>query len=181
MRHLLMLDPTDMSRILLNPDLLAITEFRTIWNNDKSKDKLTAFKELTFIYFMSDFNSPYSKFSEENKQEICSRDIMGDSNYRIPSIIAAAIAKYTELSDTPSMRLYRMSEKSKDRLATLLEATINKEDLDVKDSQTIISLNLGIGSIIESSNKLFELVLKESSENKKLKKSISKSLFEDGD
>ena len=45
--------------VIVSPEALLIPEFEEIYKRDKSKDKAKAIKELSYIYFISDYKSPY--------------------------------------------------------------------------------------------------------------------------
>ena len=46
-------------KVEIKPESLLIYPFSEIWKRDKSKDKSKAFKEITYIWFYSDFDSPF--------------------------------------------------------------------------------------------------------------------------
>ena len=63
-------------KVVINPDAVIIPPFIDVWERDKSKNKLTATKELSYIYFLCDFKSPYSIYSEADRPSKVKEDFL---------------------------------------------------------------------------------------------------------
>ena len=45
--------------VTISPKALMVPEFKALWDRDKSNNKSTALSELAYVYYLSDFKSPY--------------------------------------------------------------------------------------------------------------------------
>lgn len=93
--------------VVLNPNSLIIPEFKKIWDRDKSKTKETATKEISFIVFLCDFNSPYNSFREEDRERIVKQDFLKDENWTPDTLIEEGVKKYKLFQETPLLRMLR--------------------------------------------------------------------------
>jgi hypothetical protein len=82
-------------KIVITPDKLAIPVFKQIYERDKSKNKDIAFKELSYIFFMVDFNSPYQSYPNDKKEKMIIEDIFKDK-WSPDKLVKEGITKYTE-------------------------------------------------------------------------------------
>ena len=65
--------------VVVSPEALLIPEFKDLWDRDKSKDKLKAHRELSYVYFISDYKSPYrSSLTEDKLHGVVAKDFMKD-------------------------------------------------------------------------------------------------------
>ena len=152
-------------QIVFSPDSLAIPAFRKIWEGDKSKTKTRATKEISYVYYMCDFNSPYSIYPEHKRIEVLKSDFIGDPKWKPEGRIADAISKYREFQETHTMRLMRAARSAADQLSCYFEDIDFKEKDDngrpvytAKD----VAVNLEkVGKIVESLDKLEEKIKKE--------------------
>jgi hypothetical protein len=56
--------------VIMNPTILWIPEFKEIWDRDKTKHKVRAVKEISYIVFLYSFKSPYLAYSEKDRKII---------------------------------------------------------------------------------------------------------------
>lgn len=114
--------------IIPNPNKLIIPEFKKIWERDKSKSKSTALAELSYVYFICDFKSPYlnSYIGEELKSTVKGAFITSKT-WKEDKVIKEAIAKYNRLQETKTIKLFRASEKALDELTAYFD-TISLKD-----------------------------------------------------
>jgi len=84
--------------IKINPSSLTIPEFKIIWDRDKTKDKVNATKELTYITFICDnsHDNPYRNYSGTDRHDI----LIKDFPITVDTTISIAIEKYKLLSTT---------------------------------------------------------------------------------
>lgn len=93
--------------VVLNPNSLVIPEFRSIWERDKTKTKEQATREISFIVFLCDFNSPYNSFREEDRELVVKQDFLKDEKWVPDALILEGINKYRRLQETPLLRMLR--------------------------------------------------------------------------
>ena len=152
--------------VIVSPEALLIPQFKKIWDRDKSEDKLTAYRELSYIYFISDFKSPYRVSLTKDKLYLSvAKDFMKNENYKPDSEILNAIEKYEQLQITPSMKLLTASVKTVHNLTDYLQGVdLTERDKNgrpiYKPSDVTSSLK-AIGGIVESIAKVRANVEKE--------------------
>ena len=82
---------------------MSISPFSEIWENDKSKEKEKAINKLKYLWFYTDYESPYFKYPEKEKNEKILSDVLKDTKFKIEKDLILAIGKYKELNYTPAM------------------------------------------------------------------------------
>ena len=96
--------------VTISPKALMVPEFKALWDRDKSNSKGTALSELAYVYYLSDFKSPYLLSLDISIVEYTvAKDFMKDESYKPDKVIKEAINKYKSLQETPSMRLLKSS------------------------------------------------------------------------
>lgn len=150
--------------VIVDPEYLLIPEFKTLWDQDKSKDKAKAYKELAYVYFMSDYKSPYNNYLEQERKDIVKKDFMNDEKYQETEQVKAAIAKYESLQETPSMRMLKASRKAQEKITKYFETGVC--DIDVRELMMTLA---SIGKSIESVDKVEEKVKKEITNAEKIR------------
>lgn len=163
-------------QVIVDPEVLTIPEFFTIWDKDKTKDKTKAFKELAYVYHMADFNSPYSNLSEEKKKQRVGNDIMKNEKYNPPSYVLEAITKYKELSITPKERLLMSAKRKIDQVAEYMDnSNVSDETLT-----NILKIFKDLQPIVANFDNLEEAVRKEKlNKTEKRRAGRKTSLFEE--
>ena len=149
--------------VVLNAESLAIPIFNKVWKRDRSKDKAT--KEISYIFFMCDFNSPYMAYPNTKRREVVLNDFMKDKDWKEDKEIEEAMKKYLEFQETHTMRLMKAAKGAVDKLTSyfenidFLEMGENGKPLyNAKD----VAINLEkVGSIVESLDKLENKIKKE--------------------
>jgi hypothetical protein len=139
--------------ILKEPGVLLISEFKKIWDTDKTKDKDLALKIFAYIYFKSDFKSPYrnSKTVEE-LPEVLKRDLNLPKDFKETEDMKLAEAKYIDLQTTKSLKMILSAEKSLDQI-TKYFADYNIE-LEEDKSASISKLMSNLKQVDEVATKL---------------------------
>lgn len=147
--------------VVVNPEVLTIPEFATIWKEDKSKDKELAFKHFTFIYHLCDFNSPYANQPRHKKEDLIKLDCLGDAKYVPANSVQLAIDKYRELQETPLQRLLKSARNKVDDIAQYLDDT----DINDDNVKNILDAFGKISVTVSNFDKLQEAVNKEKEAN----------------
>ena len=151
--------------IVLNAESLAIPIFNKIWKRDKSKSKDKATREISYIFFMCDFNSPYMAYPSNKRREIILKDFMKDEKWKEDKDIEEAKIRYVEFQETHTMRLMKAARGASDKLANYFE-TIDflKTDDNGKPLYNAkdVAINLEkVGNIVDSLDKLENRIKKE--------------------
>jgi len=151
--------------IVLNPDSLALPGFREIWKKDKTKGKEKATREISYVYFMCDYHSPYAVYPNLKRREAIAKDYMGGRDWEETEDIKEAIRRYVDFQETYTMRLMRAAKGASDKLAGYFEDVdfLARDDngkpiFTAKD----VAVNLEkIGNIVDSLDKLETRIKKE--------------------
>jgi len=106
--------------LVLDPDIIVVNEFATIYDRDKSPNKEQAYKEFQYIYFTTDFKSPYADYKEDEKIKTIIANIF-NSNWKPDKAIEDAIIKYKELRRTPTMYLMECAREAIYHLGDVLK------------------------------------------------------------
>jgi hypothetical protein len=178
---LLDLDPAS-GQIKLNPDILGIPAFGDIWKADKTKTKAKAMKEITYVFMMCDFNSPYYAYPEYRRKKEVARDILGDEESKIETRLLEGMKKYKEFQQTPSMYLLEKTKTAIYKMADYFE-TIDFKQVDdtgrpVYNAKDVAANLEKVGKIIESYDKVEEKVKKEVKSESKIRGGGSEGLYE---
>jgi hypothetical protein len=152
-------------KVVISPDAVAIPAFKTIWERDKTKEKHKATQELSYIYFVNDFKSPYSIYPEEDRRAKVLSDFIKNPDWVMDAELKIAEEEYNEFQKTYSMRFLESARG----LADKLTAYFDEVDFHATDergkptySATDAVRNLKeVGNVIESLDKVEEKVKKE--------------------
>jgi len=166
----------------LNPDILAIPEFSEIWNADKTKVKAKAMKEITYIYMMADFNSPYAVFPISKRTKEVKKDILGSEDAKIEKRILEGIEKYKKFQETPSMYLLEKTKIAIYKMADYFEGVDFMQTDDtgrpVYNAKDVAANLEKIGKIIESFDKVEEKVKKEVKSESRIRGGGTEGIYE---
>lgn len=135
------IDP-ETSQVLLNkPWIMLVPEFKTLFERDKGSKgdyrgdkKLKATRELTFIYFFTDFASPLTDWEDSEKRKEALY-YAGLEEKDLDDKVLLASAKYDEmqLKGARALRTYRALVKMQNAMDTYYE-TLDMSKLDRKGS-----------------------------------------------
>lgn len=117
----------DNNTVTVHPEALLIQSFKLLWDRDKSKDKVKALKELAYVYFMTDFKSPYDRYDPAEKHIQVSADIVGDQNYKPSEEVVNAMNTYKNIQQTFSMKFLESAKRASRELMRFFD-TINLDE-----------------------------------------------------
>jgi hypothetical protein len=151
--------------VVLNPDSLVLPGFREIWKKDKTKGKDKATKEISYVFFMCDYNSPYAVYPQHKRRDVICKDFMQDEKWKETPEVSEAMIRYKEFQETHTMRLMRAAKGAADKLAGYFE-NIDFLKIDDKGKPVYtakdVAYNLEkVGSIVDSLDKLETRIKKE--------------------
>lgn len=83
---------------------LLIKPFKTIWEEDTTKNKENAINAFTFIELSCSpkKSNPYSGYDEEVRHQLLKKEIYGDETYRLPGLVVDGVMKYEEFLENSS-------------------------------------------------------------------------------
>lgn len=149
---------------------------------DKSKDKVTAFKYFQYIYFSTDYKSLYNTYDKELKDEMLKRDYIGDLKWEPSKEVIAAINKYKELQNTPTMRFLEDNKFAMESMGKYFR-NINWDESDDNgkpkyDITKVANAVKTAGGIIDNIDKLIDKVAKEQAIGSKVRGNTTGGLLE---
>lgn len=119
--------------------ILLVKEFADLWDQGRNKCKedktgklrLKAFKELTYIYLVLDFKSPYFQYKESEKHAAALADSGMTEDMLKDEVFLAAFRKYKEIQDSdPILSLIKTALNHLFKMQIWLENIDYEEDVD---------------------------------------------------
>lgn len=174
------------NKLVFAPESLALAPFKSLWDNDTSKNKERAVAELSAIYFFVDYKSDFSNILDEQERLNQIRTVIPElgKDWKPTAEINTAIDFYKALQETPSMKLINSAKSAIGKL----EKFFNTVDLMAVDksgkpkyspkqlSDTVTTLP----KLITSITALEEQIKKEvEQKNNKLRGGRNKGAFAD--
>ena len=134
-------DNSTNSVVVNEPEVLLIKEFAALWNNDRNKTKgdpkgikkTRAYRELTYIWLMLDWTSPYVDFDEQERHQDCLKDAgLTEKEWNDPDF-RAACRKYRELQNSSrALKLIKSAQGVVDKITDYF----NNIDIEERDPVT---------------------------------------------
>ena len=134
-------DNSTNSVVVNEPEVLVIKEFAALWNNDRNKTKgdpkgikkTRAYRELTYIWLMLDWTSPYVDFDEQERHQECLKDAgLTEKEWNDPDF-RAACRKYRELQNSSrALKLIKSAQGVVDKITDYF----NNIDIEERDPVT---------------------------------------------
>lgn len=148
--------------------ILLVKEFKDLWNQDRNKCKqdksgklrLRAYRELTYIYLMLDFKSPYFQYSEGDKHESALLDSELTADELKDDLFIKAYNKYKEIQDSdPILSLIKTAHRTLYKTQVFLDNIDFNTDVDVDGRPLFKPKDVmdTIGSINKMRTNLIEL------------------------
>lgn len=174
---------TKTGNVIPNEDTLSVPIFKKIWKRDRSRNKEKAFREISYIVHLCDYNSPYEAYHPDQKIGALKKDLFNDNKWKPDKLIENGIIKYKELQETVTLRLLKAAKSAADKLADFFN-TVDLKQLD-KEGKPVytasdITRNLKeIGNVVKSLDVLEKQVQKEQLDTVKLRGGGEKGMYED--
>lgn len=160
--------------VQMNPTTLWIPEFKALWDRDKSKDKKKATSEISYIVFMYAYTSPYSGYSEKERERKVKLDCFGKlaEEWKPDEYVKKATKKFLSLQETPTLRLLKAANIALDKIKEYYD------NVTPDMANEIIKNTKELGSLVKSLDILTRQVEKEQLENSNVRGGQSIGLFE---
>lgn len=123
------------------PEVLLIKEFAALWTNARNKTKedpkgiykTRAFRELTYIWLMLDWASPYADYTEQERHQEALKDAnLTEAEWADPTF-RAACRKYRDMQDSSrALKLIKSAQGIVDKITDYFESI----DLTERDPLT---------------------------------------------
>lgn len=153
--------------VINQPEVLAMPEFKLLWERDENEEKDTALREISYIVFLCDESTgnPYRAYKEVERDKVLLKDFIKDPKWKPDKAIQAAIKKYKEATQTTNSRLLKSAKNAADKLSEYFDM-IDFNELDqygksVFSAKELASNLASVGNIVKSLNQLEDMVRKE--------------------
>lgn len=178
-------------KVVVDTELKLIPEFKALLSRDRTPDKKQALKEFSYIYFIHDHKSPYYIYPEDERRHRVTTDTGLGSEYVPDEKVSAAIAKYLDLSRTPTIKSLTSireglltSSRLIDSLRERIDAALTDPDLEdldpvVRSVTRMLEISEKLPKAIENITALEEKIKKEESAETRIKGGGKKGMFED--
>jgi hypothetical protein len=163
------------NKVIIKPESLLIIPFSEIWKGDKSKLKEKANKDITFIWFFCDFDSPYFSYDEEERANLIKEQVLEDSKYKVTELVQKGINRYKELNLSPSMRMLDSAYSA----IFKMDSYFKNIDFDEDDIDKVTRAITNMPKMIQAINEAKELCKKEQSTSERVRGGASLNMFED--
>jgi hypothetical protein len=171
-------------KLEVDPKVLLIPQFKKIWDKDKTKGKVKALTDFTYIYFFCDPRSDYMCFSDESLRN---KNILEDQglpeNWKPDSDLLDAIKYYNKFKTSAAL-LLEDTRIAVDKLRKLLTSIdLEERNEDGKPVYTINSITATIKQIpqlIQELDNAEKALAKDEAAESKMRGAGEKSLFDDG-
>jgi len=191
----------EQGKLVIDPEVKFILEFRKLIGRDKDRQKRNAMKELAFIFYVVDFKSPYSVYDEVEKIKRSIKTCGFDDTWKPDKPVKDAMRVYDELQDTPaiqslrtirstlftSLKAVRFVQDYLDRIIETMNSTTDEDDLEnptdpeglIKTVNELLKLSDKLPSTIATLEQVEEKVKLEQTTKRKIKGGGQSNFFED--
>lgn len=171
----------DGGKVVMNPTILWLPEFKKIWDRDKSKGKEVAAREISYIVFLHSFQSPYQAYSEADRESKIISDFFKEG-WKPDDCVKAGIKKYLELQDSAVLRLFNSTKLALEAINVHFKRVYNKvveseDDMDI-DIDKLVKNAERLGNLVQSLEKLKVQVQKEQLDNTSIRGGQGVGMFE---
>lgn len=170
------------NKIIITPEAIGLKFLGDLWVRDSSQSKSKAINDISYVYYFSDFSSPYFQYPENDRDSHIKEYVVGNT-YKPDSKVKVAIEAYIELNTTPGMRLLQAAYIS----VTQTEKYLKNVDYTVMDDNgrflyditKVSNMIINLPKLQEALNQAKDICLKEQSSTTKVRGGKDVSLFED--
>lgn len=174
--------------IIIAPELLMIEPFKSLWESDKTKEKLESTKVIKYLWFYIDFASPYFMYPDDKKHELICEYILSDKKFKQPKNFKDLIDSFNKANPRPAVDMITASMeviyKMKDffKSVDFTETQTNKLGVEefTYDIDKISKAISNMPKLIEALNQATELARKEQSNGDRVRGNAQTSMLEQG-
>lgn len=181
---------SNLQPVLNKADVFLIKEFKALCEtvrcrvpgDTRGAEKLRALKELTYIYLVYDWKTPYSEYSLKEKEEAALLDSGIDPKWLEDPLFQTASKKYQDLQDSRILRLLNSAYKAVDELRLYFD-TLDLQERDMNgrpifQTKNVISEISSLGKTVEGLQQLQFMVMKEREKQNDLRGETLPGMFD---
>jgi len=183
-------------RVIVDPEIKIIKEFKVIWTRDKDRKKRNAFNEFAYIYHMNDYKSPYSIYSEKEREGRILKELGFEASFKPDKDLVSACKKYVNLQQTPTIKSLTAikegllsSAQVINSLRIRIDQALEQDEQDDDEAPDITSIVRSVTQLLDLSEKIPKAidtitslegkVKSEQSNDTRIKGGGTKGMFED--
>ncbi len=161
-------------KVQISPECLVIEPFKTIWESDKNKEKVSATNIIKYIWFYTDFNSPYYQQNDSERHNLIVEYVILDNKFKVTEAVKKGIESYKKVITTPSMKLFEAVQESIAKMEEFFRGTDYTEENIDKIQKAILNMP----KMQESVQNALENCRKEQSSGTRVRGDVSLGMFE---
>lgn len=141
--------------VIIEPELRLIKEFKDLIAEDKARDKKNVLLWFAYIYHMYDYKSPYQLYDTKERHLRVLKDIGLPADFKHSKRMELAVAKYTELRTTPTVKTLITTKQALTSAEKAIQALTQKIEyllLDNEDEDRDT-----VGEAVKNVTKLLEI------------------------
>lgn len=170
-------------KVIISEEALSLKPFKVIWDRDKTKTKMRAINELSYVYFMEDPRSDYQYLVDRDERSNAIIEGEGLKDWKPDKLVEDAMVFYSTFKTTSAL-LLEDTRIAIDKVRSFLRnIDLTEEDDKGKPKYTINTVTSTIKMIPQLIKDLDEAEKAISSEmqeqNGKVRGQKTKALFED--
>jgi len=127
-------------KIIVAPECLVIEPFKSVYENDKSKNKVESFKVMQYVWFHSAFKSPFFQHSSADRHKLITELIIKDKKFVVTEQIKECIVVFEKIFTTPAMKLFRSVQESIVKMEEFFKNVDYNEDTVTKIQKAVIDM-----------------------------------------
>ena len=162
-------------KIIIAPECLVIEPFKSLYQKDKSKDKIESFKVMQYVWFYSAFKSPFFQHAVNDRHRMIIEHIIKDKTFKVTKELEACINLFEEINTTPAMKLFRAVQESIVKMEQFFKTAEYNEDSIVKIQKAIIDMP----KMQIAVQMAFDNCMKEASSGDRVRGGAKLGIFED--
>ncbi len=183
-------------RVIVDPEIKIIKEFKVIWTRDKDRNERNAFNEFAYIYHMNDYKSPYSIYSEKEREGRILKELGFEASFKPDKDLVSACKKYVKLQQTPTIKSLTAikegllsSAQVINSLRIRIDQALEQDEQDDDEAPDITSIVRSVTQLLDLSEKIPKAidtitslegkVKSEQSNDTRIKGGGTKGMFED--
>lgn len=167
-------------KLEIKPEVFTIEVFKKIVDRDRSKDKHMAIKELSFVFHMCDYSSPFSSFlDEESKKQNIIKKVGLPENWKVDDTINDAIKVYRELEETVTSRYLESAKIALSKIEGYFRTFEVTSETGAAEVQKVESMIKSAVETIKALRNLEDLVKQDKEKNERIRGGREKPYFTD--
>ena len=127
-------------KIIVAPECLVIEPFKSIWEKDKTKDKIHAFNVIKYTWYYASYKSPFFQHSNSDRSKLILSHIIKDDKFKVNKELEECVKMYEKINTTPAMKLFRSVQESINKMEEFFMTAEYNEDSITKIQKAIIDM-----------------------------------------